>query len=294
MKYATPAAFRTALEQRLVTTATQTGAPVARLRKLVAFDRLLARLLIAAPDRWILKGALALEFRLGGKSRFTKDMDLAHQADEQATTADFVAAQAVDLGDHFTFAIERTGKLDVVLEGAAVRYHIVAGLAGRVFDQAIVDVGFGNPLASPPDPLRGPDLLTFADIAPIVVPALPLEQHVAEKVHAYTRTYASRRSSTRVKDLVDLVLIRSYTTLQAGRLRRALQVTFDSRGSHTLPATLPPPPTEWTASYRAMATAVGLDPDLSAGHLLAAAFLDPVLGGAVPDGAHWDVAQENW
>jgi hypothetical protein len=44
MKYATPAAFRTALEQRLVTTATQTGAPVARLRKLVALDALARRL----------------------------------------------------------------------------------------------------------------------------------------------------------------------------------------------------------------------------------------------------------
>ncbi|MBI2403732.1 MAG: hypothetical protein HYV20_13555 [Gemmatimonadetes bacterium] len=35
---------------------------------------------------------------------------------------------------------------------------------------------------------------------------IPLARHVAEKVHAYARTYGEGRASTRVKDLVDLVL----------------------------------------------------------------------------------------
>ena len=32
------------------------------------FDRLLARLLVVAPNRWLLKGAVALDFRYGAKS----------------------------------------------------------------------------------------------------------------------------------------------------------------------------------------------------------------------------------
>ncbi len=126
MRYATPAAFRTALERRILDAAVRAGVPVAYLRKRVVFDRLLARLLVAAPDRWILKGALALDLRLAERSRSTKDMDLAHRDDEKMATADFVAAESVDLGDYFTFAIERTAKLDAALEGAAVRYHAVA------------------------------------------------------------------------------------------------------------------------------------------------------------------------
>jgi hypothetical protein len=63
MKYTTPGAFRTALEQRLLTMAHAADLPVVRLRKLVVFERLLARLLIVAPDRWLLKGALALDLR---------------------------------------------------------------------------------------------------------------------------------------------------------------------------------------------------------------------------------------
>jgi len=64
VKYPTPDRFRTALEDRLRARARGRQLPVARLRKEVVFDRLLARLLVVAPDRWILKGGLALDYRL--------------------------------------------------------------------------------------------------------------------------------------------------------------------------------------------------------------------------------------
>lgn len=73
MRYVTPGAFRTALERRLRDAARQTDVPLVRLRKLVVFERLLARLLLVAPDRWLLKGALALDLRLGARSRTTRD-----------------------------------------------------------------------------------------------------------------------------------------------------------------------------------------------------------------------------
>ncbi|MEW6232662.1 MAG: nucleotidyl transferase AbiEii/AbiGii toxin family protein [Chloroflexota bacterium] len=265
-----------------------------RLRKLVVFDRLMARLLVVAKDRWVLKGAVALEVRLGARFRTTKDMDLARQDSEQAATTDFLAAQSVDLGDYFTLAIQRTKKLDAALEGAAVRYHVYAELAGRPFEDVIVDVGFSDPLVSHPDLLRGPDLLSFAGINPIEVPVLPLEQHVAEKVHAYTRSYAGGHLSSRVKDLIDLVLILSNSAFHAGCLRRALHATSDTRGTHTLPTTLPSPPPHWGPAYRKMATEVGLNPDISVGYGQVAAFLDPILGGTVPDSAHWDSTRRTW
>ena len=89
MRYASAGAFRAALEQRLLTQAQQTGVPLVRLRKLVAFDRLLARLVAVAPDRWVLKGAVALHFRVGPQFRSTMDLDLGRHDDEQAATADF-------------------------------------------------------------------------------------------------------------------------------------------------------------------------------------------------------------
>lgn len=294
MRYATAGAFRTALERRLLTITQQAGTPLVRLRKLVVFDRLMARLLVVAPDRWILKGALALDFRLGDRFRTTKDLDLARQDSEAAATADFLAAQAVDLGDYFSFAIVKAGHLDIALEVAAVRYRVKSELAGRPFEDVIVDIGFGDPVISSSEILQGPDLLSFAEIDRIEVPALPLEQHVAEKIHAYTRTYAGQRPSSLVKDLVDLVLISSHAAFEAEPLRSALRTTFDSRGTHPLPTAMPPPPPDWGTAYRRMANDVGLDPDVSTAYEQAASFLNPVLDKTAPDEACWDPLRGVW
>ena len=130
---------------RLATHARNSGRSLVRLRKQVAFDRLLAHLVAVAPERWVLKGALALDYPFGDRARTTKDIDLASAGDEASTRADLLAAQAVDLGDFFGFAIEHTSALNRLVEGAAVRYHVRAELAGRVFDEFLLDVGFDPP-----------------------------------------------------------------------------------------------------------------------------------------------------
>jgi hypothetical protein len=216
--------------------------------------------------------------RLGAGGRTTKDIDLVRQDDEEAATSDLLAAQNVDLGDFFAFSVEKVRGLEDA-EGDAVRYRVGAELGGRLFEEVLVDVGFSDPLGWQPERLRGPDLLAFAGIDPAEVPALPLEQQVAEKVHAYTRTYGGRQASSRVKDLVDLVLVKRSLTLDAARLRRALEVTFESRGSQALPGSLPPPPSDWAVAYRKQAAEVGIDADVGVGVSEAAALLDPVLAG---------------
>jgi hypothetical protein len=74
MKYKSGAAFRQALEQHLLDRSRQSGSSLVRLRKAVVFDRLLARLALAAPRRWVLKGALALDFRLGARTSSLSDL----------------------------------------------------------------------------------------------------------------------------------------------------------------------------------------------------------------------------
>jgi len=102
MKYKSGAAFRQALEQRLLARSRETGTSLVRLRKGVVFDRLLARLTVAARGRWVLKGALALDFRLGERTRTTKDMDLVRNDSEEAGTADL---RLLNLSSSMTFSI---------------------------------------------------------------------------------------------------------------------------------------------------------------------------------------------
>jgi hypothetical protein len=174
-----------------------------------------------------------------------------------------------------------------------MRYRVRAELAGRRFEEVMVDIGFSDPLKWKPDPIRGPDLLAFADIEPIEVPVLPLEQHIAEKVHAYTRTYGQGRRSSRAKDLVDLVLVKQLMVLDAARLRSALVGVFEGRPQQGLPDRLPPPPTDWAVPYQKLAKEVGIDPDLRAGYAEAAALLDPALADRAtgrwnPEKAAWE------
>lgn len=103
-------------------------------------------------------------------------------------------------------------------------------------------MGFGDPPAVDPDYLEEFGLLAFAGFEPIRVPVLPLEQPGAEKVHAYTRLYVGHRRSSRVKDLIDLVLITSVAAFDAGHLRRAFRATFAARDTDPIPMALPVPP----------------------------------------------------
>ena len=118
--------FRQALDNRLKTEASRTGLPLARLRKQVAFELFLRRLVAVAPNRWVLKGALALELRLKATTRPTRDIDLGRDDDEQAAIEDMTAAQQLALDDFFTYNAIRTDEFDRTDEFAAVRFHVTA------------------------------------------------------------------------------------------------------------------------------------------------------------------------
>jgi len=200
VRYATAEAFRTALEQRLKNEAEASGVALIRLRKRVAFERFLARLAASESSGWVLKRAFALEFRLGLRTRTTKDIDLGRADDEEAATEHLEAATHIDLGDFFEFEARRTPALDAATGFHAVRYTVRADLAARRFEQFPVDVAFSESSPIQAEPLFGASSLEFANVAALQLPVISLEQHVAEKLHAYTGTFGQgERESTRVK-----------------------------------------------------------------------------------------------
>ncbi len=235
MRYETARAFRTALEQRLKNEAQATGVALLRLRKRVAFERFLARLATSESSGWVLKGAFALELRLGLRARTTKDIDLGRADDEEAATEHLNAAADMDLGDFFAFEVRRTPALDAATGFHAVRYTVRADLDACLFEQFPVDVAFSEATPIQAEPLFGANSLEFADVAALQLPVISLEQHVAEKLHAYTGAFGQdERESTRVKDLVDLVLIGEMAELDAERLATPSQRSSrDERASRS-------------------------------------------------------------
>jgi hypothetical protein len=292
MRYSDGIAFRQALEQRLKTRAGGHEARLVRDRKRVAFDRLLARLAATAPDRWLLKGGFALDLRLAERARATKDIDIDWQAAEDELLDTLIEAAERDMSDFFSFGIERTGPPEDRL-GGSHRFRVSAILAARQFETFLLDGGFRPESTTQTDTLRTPDLLSFAGIEPVSIRVIPLGLKGAERLHACNRFYEGTRSSTRAKDLIDLVLIAELFTLDAVTLRATIKETFTSRGTHHPPPSLPPPPQEWRIPYRQLAQDVGVAEDLDAGHAIAAALLVPILEGEIAHG-HWSPARQHW
>ena len=108
MRYRDAAAFRQALEQRLLARAAGDVARLSRDRKRVAFDRLLARLNETATGHWLLKGGFALDLRLSERARFTRDVDIDWQVAEEELLDSLIEAAALATEDYFTFQVERT------------------------------------------------------------------------------------------------------------------------------------------------------------------------------------------
>lgn len=239
----------------------------------------------------MLKGGFALDLRLAARARSTRDVDIEWRAAEDELADTLLDAADHDAADFFVLSIERTGTPPDRL-GGAHRFRVSASLAGRPFETFVLDVGLRADGSARVETLRTVDLLDFAEIEPVGVPAVPLELQIAEKLHAYNQTYEGGRARTRVKDLVDLTLIAELSSLDAARLRWEIESVFERRKAQA-PRSLPSPPPGWALPFGRLAEEVGISADLAAGHRKAAAMLDPVLGGEVTDG-EWTPAERAW
>ena len=273
--YATSRAFEAALKAKLLPRITRVRTFTV-LRKEVAFDRFLARVHAAAPDAWLLKGGVALEFRLPD-ARPTNDVDISVRIGTRhdEIIAMLHAAANHDLEDYLRFSV---GEPQAISEEINVcRFLLEARLGdNRPFEKFKVDVGFGDAWIGEPETLTGSAILTFAGIRPAEVKAIPLEQHLAEKLHAYVRSRGDR-ANTRVKDLVDMALLVEHSPFAFDRLREALDVTFTSRGPHGVPKALPPPPHDWATSYARLAEDLPVPQMIDGAHRHVAAILNPIL-----------------
>ncbi len=279
--YATPTAFRQALEARLNGIARQRHVDVQRLRRQVAFDRFLCRLFQHAADRWLLKGGYAMELRLR-ESRTTRDIDLATRGPIRGSgpLSDRILrllqdAVSLDVGDHFAFAVGIPMQDLAGAPSGGARFPVEARLAGRVFSRFHVDVGTGDPVVEPAETVLGGGWLEFAGIQAAPFPSISSEQQFAEKLHAYTLP-REERPNTRVRDLVDMYLLLR-TGVLPDRIVEAVRAVFARRKTHPVPVALPPPPESWAAPFAAMADECGAAIRIDEAFALLKTFLSDLL-----------------
>ncbi|TDB92126.1 nucleotidyl transferase AbiEii/AbiGii toxin family protein [Micromonospora fluostatini] len=264
--YSNASALRAALDRRLLERARMLGRDPNWLRRRLAFTRLLVRLVNENADVWVLKGGMAVELRRPGLARSTRDLDLVLRPGLVVDPADGVAlheALADSLltdpdGDGFRYSVELPARLrDDAYGRPAWRFPVECRLAGQLFAKLKLDVVARAEEIGGVERRELPDELSFAQIPTRSVWVADLRQQYAEKLHALTRLYETGES-TRVRDLVDLVLLVEDGVPADALLVRRVRHVFTIRQTHLVPDDLPAPPPAWAERYALLAGEVGL------------------------------------
>jgi len=194
-------------------------------------------------------------------SQEMKDLDVVVQEKEKALQDFLQNLVSIDTKDFFDFIIGNT-VLD--LENApygGYRFPIESRMAGRVFIKFEVDIAAGDTWLEPHGRVKTQDWFGFAGIEAPMIPVISQEQQFAEKMHAYT--LPRKTPNSRVKDLVDILLLIENDKLKTDRVKNALSKTFKRRNTHPIPPDLPKPPESWKTPFRKMAQTCGILEDIS-------------------------------
>jgi Nucleotidyl transferase AbiEii toxin, Type IV TA system len=264
MTYDSPHALRTALEQRLRNRSAESDIPLDRLRRRVIFERIVARLDRAEPSKWVLKGGMALEVRLGDDARLTKDVDLGLRettADAPALRERFIDALDEDLdGDGFVFVV---GPVEQMAEDGAGhlswRAPVQVSLAGRSFGAIKVDISPRPHELETTDRLTIPSALDFAGAEPVDIEVVDIHRHAAEKLHAMLLDFGERENS-RVRDLIDLMLLLEHELLDPAVLAKTVTDVWNERDAMPPLQRFPALPEGWPARYERLAAEHDVDP----------------------------------
>jgi Nucleotidyl transferase AbiEii toxin, Type IV TA system len=166
-------------------------------------------------------------------------------------------ALACDLGDLFIFLLSNS---EVALPGptyGGIRFTVDARLNNVTFAKFHLDVAIGDVPIPRPDWIAGQEFLSFVDIPAAKIAVLPVERHFAEKIHASTLPRSGELNS-RIKDLIDIVLLMDLGLPEAALVVEAIRSTFVRRNTHKIPISLPSPPDEWVERYEAIASECGV------------------------------------
>jgi len=266
-RFKSAADFRRSLEMRLHSHSLATGIDLQRLRKKVAFDRFLARIFARETKSFFLKGGYAMELYLS-TARATKDIDLTTLL--RTEDSDIMRAVILeelqdclthDFDDFFMYTI---GTSDITLDSApygGVRYPVSSFVAGKLFVKFQLDVG-ADAIVTKTEVIQGPNWLDFCHIPPPTFHMISVEQQTAEKIHAYTLP-RTKRMNTRVKDLIDIVLLIHRRNIDIDSLREAVKLVFRVRKTHDIPTKLAPPPSKWQMKFTHLAQECALSDDMS-------------------------------
>ncbi|MDE2995008.1 MAG: hypothetical protein OXU67_14130 [Chloroflexota bacterium] len=285
------APLRTDLGEDLRCPAGRTGIAVARIRREVAIERLLLRLLDAAPDRWVRSDDWRLEYRVDGPAAAYEASRVVSEPTRAAVDAALRQATEHQVLQPIQLAVHARDRAPQVALGPALAYRLEAFDRDGEIGEVDLIVGFTFPPADEIEWLASLDLSTDQDGS---TPRIPTRSRVTQ-VAARLGTFTGRTS--RFPACADLLTIARYAPnlkCTANQMHRALDRVWQWALTPSWPLAVPAPPPWWADEYRREAADLGLDRAIAVGHACAAALFDPILSGTVPPRATWNATELRW
>lgn len=296
--YRDGAALWAAAASRAKTAAKETGVPSHALLRRFVFERFLARVFHQPDSSWVLKGGTAVLARVHD-ARTTKDVDLFHQANSLDAALEVLqtAIAGVRLDDYFRFVITKVerglGGGQPGVDGCRVTVEAYCGSKKK--DTFGVDLVTGSMMTASPQ-IAVDQVLELRGIPAAPLRLYPVVDHIADKLCATQAAYGEdgTKRSSRVRDLVDLVVLARTQDIDGDDLIAAIHAEWTHRKLPGRPVFDPPP--MWESQYGRVARPVGACAGMTT-FAAATAFVTGFLGPALDDstaGRTWSAAEAAW
>jgi hypothetical protein len=198
------------------------------------------------PARFLIKGGMALELRMPGKARATKDVDAIFHGSLDELLADLDEAFKEPYSG---FSFRYTDPVEIRAT-AVHRFEVKLDYEGKSWATLRVEVSPPEGGGHEPDRVPAISLSHFLLDGPEWVACLSLRYQIAQKLHAVSERFDDREND-RVRDLLDLLLMRDLTD-DLKPVREACLEIFTLRDSHPWLPTITLEPS-WPAEYPRLA-----------------------------------------
>jgi hypothetical protein len=199
---------------------------------------------------FLVKGGVSLELRLRLKARATKDYDTVFRGERDKLLAALDEAFATPY-EGFTFRVTRPHQMTHM-----TRLDIKVEYRGKTWASIQMEVSSWEGTPLPPEEVPAISLADFGLMGPASLPCLPLTKQVAQKLHAMTEILASGQPNERVRDLLDLWVLRDLVP-PSRALCAICEETFRIRQMQPWPPEIVVHP-HWHAPFTELARALEL------------------------------------
>jgi hypothetical protein len=289
-----------ALEMALKEAARRSGRDVNRAMADFWHGRLLERVFSEDDPSFVLKGGRGMLARTPS-ARYTRDTDMAYGgADADEAVSELRRLAAIDLGDHVEYRFMSESPIvedQDYRDGRRVVFRCVLGGTKKVADVSVDVVVSDVPLLGV-ERIEPATRLAVAGIPTFDYRVYPVEESVADKVCATMSTYRGGMPSSRVRDLVDLVIYLTTEQMDGNRLSACL--FRELRMGHMGEGRPFSVPDSWKGpfepTYRKLAKECGLPAEfreVGAAEQMVAGCVNAALDGS-SEGRRWDASSLCW